>query len=233
VHPNDRRPVLLVDADQATRGSVAEALRSADLPVVEVSDGATGLQSAVGLVPSVVILEVELPGMSGLELCQSLRANPSTARVPLIFLSWRDDAADRVKGLEVGADDYMSKAELSLSELVLRVEVQLRRAPPPPAARDLREVGALCLDLDAHRASLAGCPLSLTPTEFRLLWALAEHPGRVYSRGALLEQVWGMAPNLNTRTVDTHVRRLREKLGEASEALQTVHGVGYLLTESS
>lgn len=179
--------------------------------------------------PDLVLLDLMLPDLSGLELCRRLRREPRTEQVPVIMLTARGEEVDRVVGFEVGADDYVVKP-FSVRELLLRVAAVLRRAQ----ARDAAETGAtrlafgrLVLDADAHQVWVDGGEVHLTALEFRLLHTLLGRRGRVQTRERLLEDVWGYAPEVTTRTVDTHVRRLREKLGDAGAYVETVRGVGY------
>jgi two-component system phosphate regulon response regulator PhoB len=177
--------------------------------------------------PDLIVLDLMLPGLDGLELTRALKRDPATARIPLVMLTARGDEVDRVVGLELGADDYVSKP-FSPRELTLRIKAVLRRgdgAPPPVVL----EAGGIRLDRAAHLVQLAGEPLALTATEFRLLQLLLERQGRVQSRPQLLSEVWGYAEDVDSRTVDTHVRRLRRKLGAEAERIETVIGVGYRL----
>jgi two-component system phosphate regulon response regulator PhoB len=193
--------------------------------------GQEALDAAARVAPSLVVLDLMLPDLPGNEVCRRLRAMPALAGVPVIMLTARGEEIDRVVGFEVGADDYVVKSSFSMREFVLRVRAVLRRGtattPPEASAPDLRQLGALSIDEGGHRVFVDGEEVALTATEFRLLDALVQRPGRVLTRGMLLEEVWDMPPDLNTRTVDTHVKRLREKLGSAAATLETVRGVGY------
>src|SRR5690606_21041433 len=184
--------------------------------------------------PDLVVLDRMLPGLSGDTVLEQLRADPVTARLPVLLLTARREQEDRVSGLELGADDYLTKP-FSPRELVLRVQAILRRmreVGPVGGGRVLR-AGPIRLDVAAHQATLDGAELLLTPTEFRLLLALVERRGRTQSRRQLLEQAWDVeadvSDRLRTRTVDMHVRRLRAKLGRAGDWIQTVRGFGYRL----
>jgi two-component system phosphate regulon response regulator PhoB len=174
-----------------------------------------------------------LPDISGLEVCRRLRRNAQTIRLPVIMLTARNDEVDRVVGFEVGADDYVPKP-FSPRELVLRVDAILRRtvAPQEVGGPQVIALGDLVIDVPAHRVAVQGQEIPLTALEFRLLLDLASRAGRVQSRDALLERVWGYSPNVETRTVDTHVKRLREKLGPGAEQIETVRGVGYRALKS-
>jgi two-component system phosphate regulon response regulator PhoB len=183
--------------------------------------------------PDLLVLDVMLPDLSGIEVCRRLRRNPQTVRLPVIMLTARTDEVDRVVGFEVGADDYVPKP-FSPRELVLRVDAILRRTTAAPGVEgpQLITLGDLSIDVPAHRVEVQGEEILLTALEFRLLLDLASRAGRVQSRDALLERVWGYSPNVETRTVDTHVKRLREKLGAGAKQIETVRGVGYRALKS-
>jgi two-component system phosphate regulon response regulator PhoB len=184
-------------------------------------------------VPDVVLLDLMLPDIPGTEVCRQLKGDPRTRHVPVVMLTAKGDEVDRVVGFELGADDYVTKP-FSVRELVLRLRAVLRRAPPVRGADRPRErVGPIRLDVEGHRAFVDDAEIALTPLEFRLLATLMARLGRVQSREQLLEDVWGMSADLETRTVDTHVKRLREKLGSGRELLETVRGVGYRLVDPS
>jgi len=180
--------------------------------------------------PDLLLLDLMLPGMDGLELTRALKRDPATARVPILMLTARSDEVDRIVGLELGADDYVSKP-FSPREVVLRVKAVLRRQQPPEdeGEEEIRELGQIRLDVPAHRTWIAGDEVVLTATEFRLLKLLMERCGRVQSRSRLLADVWGYAEDVDSRTVDTHIRRLRRKLGPEADRIETVIGVGYRL----
>ena len=227
-------PILIVDDEQDLRDLVEINLQREGFETVTAATGMQALQLAQTHQPSLVILDMMLPDLSGTEVCRRLRADALTKNLPIIILSARGEEIDRVVGFEVGADDYVVKAHMSTRELVLRVRAVLRRrkgAAGAAAATDddhKRIVfGELVIDEDAHRVWVAGEEIALTATEFRLLTSLATRAGRVQTRGALLQDVWDMPPDLNTRTVDTHIKRLREKLTSAAMYVETVRGVGY------
>ncbi|MCI0546050.1 MAG: response regulator [Candidatus Rokubacteria bacterium] len=179
--------------------------------------------------PDLVLLDLMLPEMDGLEVCRRLRRDPATATLPIVMLTARGDEVDRVVGLEIGADDYIVKP-FSPKEVLARVRAVLRRSQPPSAGEALR-AGAIAMDTSTHIATAGGAPLALTPKEFDLLRALLEARGRVLSREFLLDRVWGYtrASEIESRTVDVHVRRLRAKLGEDGRRILTVKQVGYRL----
>lgn len=220
--------ILVVEDEADLAELVAFNLRQAGHTVVVASDGVTALAEVQRNRPDLVLLDVMLPDITGLEVCRRLRRAERTMRLPVLMLTARGEEVDRVVGFEVGADDYVVKP-FSPRELVLRVEAILRRAgkAAPAEERQNITIGELSIDVAAHRVSVAGGEVGLTALEFRLLLDLASRRGRVQSRDALLERVWGYAPGIETRTVDTHVKRLREKLGVASDYIETVRGVGY------
>jgi two-component system, OmpR family, phosphate regulon response regulator PhoB len=228
--------VLLVDDEPDLRQLVTFNLRDAGFEVDAVGSGQAGLALATRIRPAVVVLDLMLPDVSGMEVCRSLRADPVLADVAVLMLTARGDEYDRVLGFEVGADDYVVKP-FSVRELVMRVRALARRTAERRAARattggdrKLRWKG-LELDPVRHRVFLDDQELQLRPLEFKLIQLLLEHPGRVFTRGQLLEEVWSISGDASSRTVDTHVRRLRERLGAYGDAVETVHGFGYRLKE--
>ena len=178
--------------------------------------------------PDLMIFDIMMPELSGLQLCRIARADPQMKEVPIIFLTARGEVEDRVEGLEIGADDYVSKP-FNAKELMLRVGRILDRSAKESTAEALRriEIGGVVVDEDLHSASVDGVEIVLTATEFRLLKLLMERKGRVQSREHLLVNVWNYDTDIETRTVDTHVRRVREKLGSCAHLIETVRGVGY------
>jgi two-component system phosphate regulon response regulator PhoB len=229
--PSVPGPVLVVDDEADIRDLIVRQLERDGLPVVGAASGTEALERARAVRPSLVILDLMLPGLSGTEVCRALRADVTTRTVPIVMLSARGEEIDRVVGFEVGADDYVTKP-FSVRELLLRVRAVLRRSAATPPAADaplgaLPDNVLLRIDEDAHRVFVTGDEVSLTATEFRLLVTLVRRAGRVQSRGTLLQDVWELPPELNTRTVDTHMKRLREKLGAAAAHIETVRGVGY------
>ncbi|KAB2956072.1 MAG: response regulator [Thermoanaerobaculia bacterium] len=178
--------------------------------------------------PDLLVLDLMLPGLDGLELTRVLKRDPATARIPLVMLTARGEEVDRIVGLELGADDYIPKP-FSPREVVLRIKAVLRRRDGEAAGGERLDSGDIRLDLGAHRAAVRGREIQLTATEFRLLKVLIERQGRVQTRSRLLTDVWGYAEDVDSRTVDTHVRRLRRKLGPEADRIETVIGVGYRL----
>ncbi|TNE92040.1 MAG: response regulator transcription factor [Deltaproteobacteria bacterium] len=228
-------PILIVDDEEDIRELLVINLEREGMATAEAETGQAAIDFCRRQTPSLIILDLMLPDMSGNEVCRRLRAEAATAEVPVIMLTARGEEIDRVVGFEVGADDYVVKANFSVRELVLRVRAVLRRRGGAAGESDPNQRmihGVLSIDADAHRVWVHDEEIALTATEFRLLWVLASRPGRVLTRGVLLQDVWDMPPDLNTRTVDTHVKRLREKLGDAARHVETVRGVGYRFNPS-
>ncbi|MCB1039009.1 MAG: response regulator transcription factor [Acidimicrobiales bacterium] len=222
------RRILVVEDEVLIADAIAARLRSEGFDVNVAGDGPTGVAFAQRFEPDLVILDLMLPGMDGLEVCRQIQRDH---HVPVMMLTARDDETDLVVGLAVGADDYLTKP-FSMRELVARVQALLRRVDALAgrgAARQLRLDDDIDIDLDARRVRRHGEIVHLTPTEFDLLVGFAERPGRVLTRERLLSDVWGYRDGSGARTVDSHVRALRRKLGDA--VVRTVHGVGYALGE--
>jgi DNA-binding response OmpR family regulator len=223
--------ILVVDDEPDAVELVAFNLRQAGFSVTTAADGAEALQKARTQRPDLIVLDIMLPELDGFEICKLLRHDPTTAKMPIIMLTAKAAEVDRVLGLELGADDYLTKP-FSPRELTLRVKKILNRAQPVEESRDTMRFGELLIDVPKHLASWRGKSIELTATEFKLLTVLARRAGRVQSRDALLRDVWEYDSLIDTRTVDTHMRRLREKLGNASKHLDTVRGVGYRFVEA-
>jgi two-component system, OmpR family, phosphate regulon response regulator PhoB len=221
------REVLVVEDEPDIRRLVVLHLERDGFRCRTAANGLDALREAKANVPDLVVLDLMLPGLDGLEVCRRLRSDASTAGVPIIMLTAKSDEVDRVVGLEVGADDYVAKP-FSPKELVARVRAVLRRSRPSQPTRVLT-VGPVTLDPERHMVTLGGRTLQLTPKEFDLLQALLEAAGRVLSREYLLNHVWGYAraDEIESRTVDVHVRRLRAKLGDAGSRIATIKSVGY------
>lgn len=221
--------ILVVDDEQDIVALVAYHLVRAGYRVSTASSGPDALRQAQQEHPALVVLDLMLPGMSGFEILEQMRADESLRDVAVLMLTARREEPDRIRGLSLGADDYMSKP-FSPQELVLRVGAILRRvAQGQQPAGDTLRAGPILIDRAAHRVSVDARELDLTPTEYRLLLTLAERRGRVQARRHLLETVWEAAPDIQTRTVDMHVQRLRTKLGSAGDLIETVRGFGYRL----
>ena len=221
--------VLVVDDEPDIVALVAYHLAKAGYRVSTAASGSDALALARRERPALVVLDLMLPGLSGFDVLAELRADEETRGVAVLMLTARKEEPDRIRGLSLGADDYLTKP-FSAQELVLRVGAILRRvAAGQQPETDVVSVGPLSIDRSAHRVSVDGREVELTPTEYRLLLTLAERRGRVQARGHLLESVWEAAPDIQTRTVDMHVQRLRAKLGDAGELIETVRGFGYRL----
>jgi DNA-binding response OmpR family regulator len=206
-------------------------LKQAGFDVLTAADGTEAVSKARASLPSMIVLDLMLPEIDGLEVCKMLRRDPATARIPVIMLTAKAAEIDRVLGLELGADDYITKP-FSPRELVLRVKKLLERNQPEAKGPRPYKFGQLLIDAPRHHVSWRGKAIELTATEFKLLALLAERRGRVQSRDQLLRDVWEYNSLIDTRTVDTHMRRLREKLGPAAKYLDTVRGVGYRFVEA-
>ena len=227
--PAPAERILVVDDEPEIVALVAYHLAKAGYRVSTASNGEDALDAARREHPDLIVLDLMLPGMSGFDILEQLRAEEGTRDVAVLMLTARREEPDRIRGLELGADDYLTKP-FSLAELVLRVGAILRRAgTTAPGSADSVVVGPLVIDRGAMTVTVAGKPVELTPTEFKLLLTLAERRGRVQGRAHLLETVWEAAPDIQTRTVDMHVQRLRAKLGDAGEFIETVRGFGYRL----
>jgi two-component system, OmpR family, response regulator MtrA len=218
---------LVIEDDEAIGALVGAYLERAGFDVVRECTGEGGLQAAAREELRFVVLDLALPDLDGLELCRQLRGD---ADVPILILTARDEEADRIIGLELGADDYVTKP-FSPRELVARVRAVLRRAEPLPADAQLISVGELCIDVRSRTVTVGDATIALRTLEFELLAELARHAGRVVTRDRLLDQVWGLSFAGGTRTVDVHVAQLRKKLGRP-HLIQTVRGVGYRLLDT-
>jgi two-component system phosphate regulon response regulator PhoB len=222
--------VLVVEDDEDILQLLAYNLQASGFDVDAARDGFEALNLARRKVPDLIVLDLMLPGMDGLEICKELKRSPQTSAVPIIMLTARGEEIDRVVGLELGADDYVVKP-FSPRELMLRIRAVLRRSGPEEQARTAWRRDGLAVDMDAHKAEVDGADLALTATEFKLLSELIRSQGRVRTRDQLLNTVWGYEFEGYGRTVDTHVRRLRQKLGEHARMIETVRGVGYRFKE--
>jgi two-component system, OmpR family, phosphate regulon response regulator PhoB len=225
--PNSGDRVLVVDDEADIVALVAYHLARAGYRVSTAANGTEAIQAVRAEQPAIVVLDLMLPELSGFEVLELIRGDPNLSDTPVLLLTAKREEADRVKGLSLGADDYLVKP-FSPQELVLRVRNILRRSRTPAAVqRNVLTAGPLRIDMDAHTVSVDGAPIDLTATEYRLLLTLADRRGRVQSRAQLLETVWESAPDIQTRTVDMHVQRLRAKLRAAGELIETVRGFGY------
>jgi two-component system phosphate regulon response regulator PhoB len=223
--------ILIVDDEPDALELIEFNLKAAGFEVLTAADGADAVQKARSRSPDLILLDLMIPEVDGLEVCKILRRDPATSATPIIMLTAKAAEMDRVIGLELGADDYITKP-FSPRELVLRVRNLLKRRGTAPQKAEQYKVGELAVDVPRHAVTVGGKKVDLTATEFRLLVVLLERRGRVQSREKLLQDVWNYNSLVDTRTVDTHVRRLREKLGRAARFLDTVRGVGYRFVET-
>jgi two-component system phosphate regulon response regulator PhoB len=217
--------VLVVEDEPAIAELIAVNLRHNGFAPVWAEDGPSAQRELDAVLPDVILLDWMLPGQSGLQLARRWRADARTRAIPILMLTARGDEPDKVAGLDAGADDYITKP-FSTQELLARIRAVLRRRAPEQAAEAV-ELGGLLLDAAAHRVAYQGTELRLGPTEFKLLRYFMKHPERVHSRAQLLDKVWGDHVFIEERTVDVHVKRLREALGPASTMVETVRGAGY------
>lgn len=220
--------ILVVDDEPDIVALVVYHLAKAGYRVSSASSGPDALSLAKKDRPALVVLDLMLPGMSGFDVLAKLRDEEATANLAVLMLTARKDEPDRIRGLELGADDYLTKP-FSPQELVLRVGAILRRTANGGEAPDVIEAGPIRVDRSAHRVTVNNHEIELTPTEFKLLLTLADRRGRVQARAHLLETVWDAAPDIQTRTVDMHIQRLRTKLHPAGDLIETVRGFGYRL----
>ena len=223
--------ILVVDDEPDMTELVGYCLRAKGFEVETLNDANLSITRARAFMPNLVILDVMMPDLNGMQVCRLLRADPQFKRLPVIFLTCKSEEADRIQGFETGADDYICKP-FSNKELVLRVQTILRRTAEGRAnEQNTLQAGQIVLDIERHEVTVQGEWLELTATEFKLLRLLMERRGRVQTREHLLINVWNYETEIETRTVDTHVRRLREKLGVEANRIETIRVVGYRLTE--
>jgi len=223
--------ILVAEDEVDVLNLVAMNLKAAGYTVLKAEEGESALEQARSAIPALVILDLMLPGMNGLDVCKALKSEPATKLIPIIMLTAKAEEVDRIVGLELGADDYMTKP-FSPRELVLRVKSVLRRVSAPPEAADVIKLGDIQVDRSRYEVLVRGKAVDFTATEFKLLTLLIERRGRVQSRDALLNDVWGYENMIDTRTVDTHIRRLREKLGRSADCIETIRGFGYRVAET-
>ncbi|MGC3989197.1 MAG: response regulator transcription factor [Chthoniobacteraceae bacterium] len=224
------KKILVADDEEDVLNLVTANLKNSGFSPLTAVDGPGALQVARNESPSLIVLDLMLPGMSGLEVCKVLKNDTLTARIPVIMLTAKAEEVDRIVGLELGAEDYITKP-FSPRELVLRVQSVIRRVAGQNDPQTELKGPNLTVDLARHSVKVKGKPIELTAIEFKLVSLLMERRGRTQSRDKLLNDVWGYESIIDTRTVDTHVRRLREKLGIAAENIETVRGFGYRFVE--
>jgi two-component system phosphate regulon response regulator PhoB len=222
------RKILIIEDESDVADLLTLNLRKAGYKVATAADGTSGLQKARDDRPDFIILDLMLPKMSGLEVCRILKGDAATSQTPILMLTAKAEEVDRIVGLEFGADDYVTKP-FSPREVMLRIRAVLRRGEKP---EETLRAGSISIDPARHQVRVNGKLVHLTSLEFKLLRTLMQRRGRVQDRDRLLNEVWGYESVIDTRTVDTHVRRLREKLGKAGDAIETVRGFGYRLREN-
>ncbi len=224
--------ILVIEDDKDIAELIAFNFKQEQWKVDVSHLGAKGLELAKNIQPDLIILDLMLPDKSGMEICRELRANAATKKIPIMMLTAKSEEIDRVVGFEMGADDYLTKP-FSVRELILRVKAIVRRATQPKNLNEQSrlKVGFIELDTEKYEVLVKKKPVKLTAIEFKLLKYLLEHCGRVATRDNLLDQVWGYEAALTTRTVDTHIKRLRAKLGKAGDDIETIRGIGYRYKE--
>ena len=231
---NIKPTVLVVEDDEAIISLLMYNLEKNNYNVLVSKDGAEGLDAAKDLHPDVILLDWMLPGMSGIDVCNSLRKNPTTENIPIIMISARGEEVDRISGLERGADDYLVKP-FSPRELMARINAVFRRSRPVFTSKELAFDGIIKMDTTTHQVTCDDKPVKLGPTEYRLLQAFLEHPRRVLTRDQLMRRVWGSDLHVEARTVDVHINRLRNSLhlnDSSKVVIQTIRSVGYSLKGS-
>lgn len=224
------KKILIAEDEEDVLNLVASNLKAAGFSVLRAENGTVALEQARTGHPALIILDLMLPEMSGLDVCKSLKNDAATKNIPIVMLTARAEEVDRIVGLELGADDYITKP-FSPRELVLRVKSVLRRATAPAEVGDVLRLGEIQINRATHEVFVRGKVVEFTATEYKLLTVLMERRGRVQGRDALLNDVWGYENVIDTRTVDTHIRRLREKLMKCADYIETVRGFGYRMVE--
>lgn len=220
--------VLVIEDDKDMVELLSTNLKTAGYQVTSVRDGITGLENALRNPPDLILLDIVLPGMLGTDVCRALRKNRKLAEIPIIMISARNDEIDRIVGFELGADDYVVKP-FSVRELLLRVQAVLRRGPNPSTPAKELQNGPVSICTEKYQTLIDGVAISLTTIEFKLLLTLMERQGTVQSREDLLTQVWGFGYTGESRTVDTHITRLRSKMGASGALIRTIRGFGYTM----
>lgn len=226
------KSILIIEDEKDIVDLIEYHLKQSGFSVISALDGPTGLERARKKSPNLIILDLMLPGLDGKDICRSLKSNPLTQSIPILMLTAKAEETDRLIGFELGADDYVTKP-FSPKELVLRVKAILRRKEVDQEGEKIIRIGDLLIDIDRHQVSIKKSPVRLTSTEFKLLVELASKRGRVLTREHLLDRVWGYTYEGYARTVDTHVRRLREKMGPLGDSIETIRGVGYRFREEN
>jgi phosphate regulon transcriptional regulator PhoB len=227
-----KRAVLVIDDEKDLIELVSYNLRKEGFEIASAPDGESGLAEAKRELPDIVIVDLMLPGIDGLEVCRRLRSEKRTSHIPIIMLTAKSSESDRIVGLELGADDYVTKP-FSPRELAARVKAVLRRTSTEPAHSEVIRHGSLTIDLTRREVNYKGERVVLTPTEFRLLHFFADHPGQVFSRAELIDGALGREVSVVDRTIDVHVTALRRKLADCGDWIETVRGFGYRFSEES
>ncbi len=225
------KTILIIEDERDLSDLLVYNLEREGYRIITADDGTSGLETARSTLPDLVILDLMLPGIMGIEVCKTLKKSEKTAQIPIIMLTAKGEEIDRVVGFEVGADDYVVKP-FSNRELLLRIRAVLRRGETNKVPEKVITIGCLVIDTGRHTVTVAGEEIVLTTTEYKLLLNLAERIGRVQNRDLLLKNVWGYNYIGDTRTVDTHITRLRTKLGEAGDLIKTVRGFGYKMEDA-
>ncbi|MEM9157709.1 MAG: response regulator transcription factor [Verrucomicrobiota bacterium] len=223
--------VLVVDDEIDVTALLSYHLRQRNVAVESINDPSQAFETARVFKPDLIVLDVMMPGLSGIQVCRLIRSDKNLKHIPILFLSAKTEEGDRVEGFESGADDYVCKP-FSPRELMLRVEAILKRTKKAEEDIEVLEVNGIRMDVGQHKVVVNTEMVELTATEFRLLKLLMQECGKVQTRESLLQRVWNYENDIETRTVDTHMRRLREKLGDEASWLETVRGVGYRMVES-
>jgi two-component system, OmpR family, phosphate regulon response regulator PhoB len=223
--------ILVVEDEQDLASLLVYNLQQAGHQTEVAASGAAAVARAAAFRPTLILLDLMLPDISGLEVLRMIRSHPDLPKCAVVMVTAKGSETERIAGFELGADDYVVKP-FSVRELMLRVEAVLRRLEKEDRSGPTLSIGPVHLDPARHEVLVSGVAIVLTALEFRLLKALLERPGRIQTREALLQDVWGISVEIETRTVDTHIKRLRQKLGEAGDLIETVRGVGYRLAEA-
>ena len=225
-----KETILIVEDEKDIVKMLDYNLKKEGYKILVAHDGEDALDAANVKYPDLILLDLMLPGVDGLEVCKQLKLERKTAAIPVIMLTAKTQESDKVVGLELGADDYVTKP-FSPRELILRVKAILKRGKPQEEEKDILSVDKITIDIPRHKVTVDKKEIKLTQLEFRLLVTLVKRRGRVQSRDGLLEDVWDIASEVTTRTIDTHIKRLREKLGKAGKLIETIRGIGYRFNE--
>jgi two-component system phosphate regulon response regulator PhoB len=225
-----KQTILIIEDERALVEVLTYNLRKEGFEVHSATDGQDGLRRAQTSLPDLIILDLMLPVIEGLEVCRVLKSGARTRDIPLIMLTARSEEVDEIVGFQMGADDYVTKP-FKIKPLIQRIKALLRRKKTQVSEGDVVSAGGIEIDRAQHRATVGGEELNLTPTEFRLLWSLVRQPGRAFSRHELMESAMGDDALVLERTIDVHVKSLRQKLGSRAEQIETVRGVGYRFRE--